>query len=266
MVGTVLPLGGATVTISSTAVADAQIYTGISATYKGSVTPTPGGATYPVFDLSVPALSLTANNVRGDGTPVTATGGGQVSAAAATMTYTLLGAWTYVPASGGTSYLGQVVTGYNSPVSAVPSTGTGNYTGNGTSGGVVGAYFVPSGTGTVQSGTLAGNVAMSVNFSGNTASGTFSNMKATPAGSSTATAWNDVTLAGTLSRGTSSVSINGQTSTAGATGTAGLSSDATGFFHANIYGPNAEELGGVWTLAEPSSTNGKAAFGTFGAK
>ena len=57
-VGTTISLAGATVSASSTSVADANIRR-ITATYRGTVTS--GGLAYPVFDLSVPELSLTAS-------------------------------------------------------------------------------------------------------------------------------------------------------------------------------------------------------------
>ena len=273
-IGTNIGFGSATVSISptgaATTVADAHIST-ISATYKGTITS--AGVVYPVFDLSIPALSLTASNVRGDGTPVTATGGGQISAAVASMTYTLLGAWTYTPTGTGASYLGQVVSGYSTAAGGVPTTGTANYTGNPNvagGGGVVGAYFVPSGTGSIQAGTLSGNVNMSVNFAANTTTGSFSNMTAKAAGSSTSTPWNNVTLSGSLTRGAGGVSISGNTSTTGApsgAGTAGFSSSAIGGFSGMLYGPTGQEMGATWMIQEfPGTANGKAAFGTFGAK
>jgi hypothetical protein len=54
-----------------------------------------------------------------------------------------------------------------------------------------------------------------------------------------------------------------KTAPAGA-GTAGFSNAAVGAVIGSFYGPTAQEVGGVWTLAEPNTTNGKAAFGTFG--
>ena len=267
-VGTIISLAGATVSANSTSVADANIRR-ITATYRGTVTS--GGLAYPVFDLSVPELSLTASNVRGDGTPLTLANGGQISTATAAMTYTLMSAWSYAPPGGGTAYLGQMVTGYSTPSAAVPASGTAVYSGNiGTpgGGGAGGVYFVPSGTGTIQIGALTGNVSINVDFATNKSSGTFSNMMATPAGSTTSTPWNTVLLSGSLDRNSSGASIGGMTTTTGApanAGAAGFSSAATGSYGGSVYGPAAQEVGGSWTLAEPNIINGKAAFGTFGA-
>ncbi|HEX4271954.1 MAG TPA: transferrin-binding protein-like solute binding protein, partial [Rhizomicrobium sp.] len=235
----------------------------IQATYRGTVTS--GGLTWPVFDLSIPALSLTATNVHGDGTDVTLPDGGKINAKFGSMTYTLLGAWAYVPASGSTAYLGHLVTGYATPTASVPTSGTANYAGTGT---VIGAYFVPSGTSAIQSGTLSGDASLNVNFSNNTANGSFTNMQATALGSTTATPWNDISLNGSLSKTTgpgAAAFVDGSTTTTGNAGAAGFSSTAQGLFHGALYGPAAQEVGGVWNLSETGG-GGKAAFGTFGAK
>jgi hypothetical protein len=244
-----------------------------TATFRGTVTS--GGVIYPVFDLSIPTLSVNATNVRGDGTPVTVSNG-QVSAAVASMTYTLLGAWTFVPTAGGESYIGQTATGFFTPQAGLPTTGSATYAGRSNvvgGGGVVGAYFVPSGTGTIQGGSVAGNVDLTTNFAANTFTGSFNNMTATPAGGSTSTPWNTVNISGTLDRTSpgqaASASFKGQTITGAVpanAGPAGFSSTASGSLVGGFFGPGAQEVGGVWTLADTPSTNGKAAFGTFGAK
>jgi len=257
-VGTSLIVAGGTVAITPTSVANFS--TGqVTATYRGTVTS--GGLTWPVFDLNVPALSLTASNVHGDGTDVTLADGGKVNAKFGSMNYTLLGAWSYTPASGSTSYLSHVVTGYGTSPGSVPTSGSATYTGTG---GVIGAYFVPSGTSSIQAGTLSGDVNLNVDFAGNIANGSFTNMQAKALGSTTPTPWNSVSLSGTLSRGTSVVTVNGQTTTATNTGAAGFSSAAIGNFSGILYGPTAQEVGGTWTLSEPAG-GGKAAIGTFGA-
>jgi hypothetical protein len=272
-VGTSLNLNGNSIKVTGTnSVTDSGINNAITAVYRGFA---PGSTTVSLFDFSVPALSITANNLRSDGTPVTVSGG-TVAATFATMTYTLIGAWAYNQTGGG-GYLGQVVTGYTTPGSGVPTTGTASYTGNPNTalgGGVIGAYAVPSGTGTITAGTLAGNVSLNANFAANTATGSFTSMVATPAtGGGASTPWNDVNFSTTFTRSAGGVTINGSTSAsappagAGTTGfAAGSSGNITGFF----YGPTAQEVGGNWTLTDPvggsTGTNGKAAFGTFGAK
>jgi hypothetical protein len=257
--GTTIPLGGGTAALTPTSVANFNAGQ-VSAIYRGTVTN--GGITYPVFDLTIPALSLTASNVRGDGTVVTLADGGKISAGIASMNYALLGAWNYTPASGSTSYLGQVVTGYGTAPPSVPTSGSAAYVGIGT---VIGAYAVPSGANAIEGGSLNGDASVNVNFANNTVSGSLTNMKAQAAGSNTTTPWNNVSLSGTLTRGASDVTMSGPTNTTTTTGTAGFSGAAHGSFDGALYGPTAQEIAGGWNLSESTTGGGKAAFGTFGA-
>jgi hypothetical protein len=273
-VGANLSLGGNSIKVSSalTSVTDSGINNAtITATYRG----TAPGTTIAQFDFSIPSLSITANNLRADGTPVNVSGG-TVAATFATMNYTLVGAWAYNQTGGG-GYLGQVASGYTTAPSAVPTTGTASYSGNPNTalgGGVIGAYAVPSGTGTITAGTLVGNVSLNANFAANTATGSFTNMVATPAtGGGAAAPWNDVNFMANFTRGTGAVTMTGPM-TAGAppanAGTAGFAAGSTGTVFGMFYGPTAQEVGGNWVLSDPAGgtagTNGKAAFGTFGAK
>lgn len=269
-VGSKIPLGGNSVAITPTSVADSGVTNNtITATYRG----TAPGTSVPIFDFSIPSLSVTATNLRADGTPVTVSNGGQVAATFATMTYTLVGAWAYTPTGGNPSYIGQVVTGYSTAASAVPTTGTASYTGNPNTalgGGVIGAYAVPAGNGTIAAGTLAGNVSINANFAANTATGNFTNMVATPVtGGGSASPWNDVSFSANFSRSTSGVTMSGNMTAAAPpanAGVAGFAAGSGGGMVAEFYGPAAQEVGGNWFIREGSATNGKAAFGTFGAK
>jgi hypothetical protein len=272
-VGTTITLGGNSVKLSSTSMVDSGVPSnGVTAVYRGIASGTSVGQ----FDLSIPSLSINASNLRADGTPVTVSGG-QVSATFATMTYTLIGAWAYLPTGGG-GYIGQVVTGYATAGSGVPTTGTASYSGNPNTalgGGVIGAYAVPSGSGTVTAGTLAGNVSLNANFAANTATGSFTNMIATPAPGTggSATPWNDISFSTTFARNAGGVTMDGTVTAAAPpanAGTAGFAAGSTGSITGLFYGPTAQEVGGNWTLRDPAGgtagTNGKAAFGIFGAK
>lgn len=270
-IGTVMGLVGPAVKITSTSVGAAGIGSGSQAIYRGTVTS--NGTTYPVFDISIPSLSLTATNVRGDGTIVTLADGSKVAATAGTLNYTLLGAWTYAPASGGISYLGIAGTGAATPAANVPTSGSATYIGGGSSkGGVVGAYFVPSGTGTIAAGSLTGSVSATANFATNAISGTMTNMTATPTSGGAATPWNDVSFSGAITRSAgATVPFNGTTSASAApvgAGSAGFSSSATGLINGGFTGPNAQEIGATWTLTDPTAAGGgRTAIGGFaGAK
>jgi hypothetical protein len=152
------------------------------------------------------------------------------------------------------------VTGYGTAPANVPTSGSATYAG---AGAAIGSYAVPSGTNAIELGTVSGDVSLNVNFASNTTTGSLTNMTSKAAGSSTATPWNDVFLSGTLTRRTGDVLISGQTSTATNTNPAGFSSAAQGVFSGSLYGPTAQEVGGMWSLSESTSAGGKAAFGTF---
>lgn len=258
--GTTIGFGGGTAAITPTTFGNFNTSntSPATATYRGTVTT--NGVTYPVFDLNIPSLSISATNVRGDNTAVTLANGGTLSLGAVTTSYTLLGVWTYLPASGGTNYLANAVTGYGTPPASVPTSGSATYTG---AGGVIGEYAVPNGTNAIELGTVKGDLSLNVNFATNTANGTFTNMTSKVAGGSTTTPWNDVSLSGSLTRRTSDVLISGQTSTATNSNPAGLSNAARGAFNGSMYGPTGQEVGGMWNLSEPTAGGGKAAFGVF---
>ena len=258
-VGSPLPLGGATVAITPTSVANFSAGQ-MTATWRGTVTS--GGLTWPLIDLSIPSLSLNATNLHGDGTVLTLADGGRTNAKFSGLTYTLLGAWSYTPASGNTSYIGHVVTGYGTAPAAVPTSGNATYTGTGN---VVGAYFTPSGTGGIQAGTLNGDANLNVNFANNTASGSFTNMMATPSGGHRHAVehhhperWkpdqrdirSDPRQPGQHDR---------------QHGTSRLFRSRHRAVHGAFYGPTAQEVGGTWFLNETAG-GGKTAVGTFGAK
>ena len=261
-----IPLAGTTVVLGANSISGFSPSSGEGSTitYRGTIVS--GGITYPVFDLIVPTLSLTAKNLRGDGTVLVLPDGGEVRATVSTMTYTALGMWTYHKTSSPSGmYVSYANTGSATPAANVPSTGTAVFKGGGTTGGVIGTYWEPSPTGTVQGGSLKGNADITVNFASDSFTGTFNNMTATPSGG-TATPWNDVTFSGTLGRATNvaaSARTNASPPPAGAT--AGFSSAATGLLQGGFNGPNAEELGGSWTLSEQTSAGGKVAIGSFGA-
>jgi hypothetical protein len=265
--GTIFGLRGPAVQSTPTGVASYDFPTSndIRAVLRGTVTSS-NGVTYPIFDFTIESLGVTATNVRGDGTEATATNGGKVSGALYTLNYTVLGAWSYT-APAGTTYLGQFATGSQTPLASLPTTGTATYTGSGTSGGVIGGYFIPGGNNTITGGTVTGDVNMNVNFGTNAVSGQFTNMVARPI-TGGSVPWNSVSLTGQIDRA-SNGSFGGGVSVAvapTAAGSAGLSTAAHGTFSGNFFGPANNEIGGTWTLSESTADGGKAAFGTFAGK
>jgi hypothetical protein len=256
--GTPFGLFGPAVKVTGTTVEAANKGTDGRLTYRGLAS---DGV--PTFDISIPAINLNATNVRADGTLAPASGGGTALLGIATLKYTAAGVWGYSP-GGGISYAGMAATGSGTPIANVPTAGSASYSGT-----TVGIYFVPSGTGTISTGALSGDIVVTVNFGTGAVSGTLSGMATKPADGGASTAWNDVALSADVKRLTNNASFIGTTSTGGApagSGKAGFSSAATGGLGGAFFGPNADEIGGTWALTDPGAAGGgKTAFGAFGA-
>jgi hypothetical protein len=150
--------------------------------------------------------------------------------------------------------LGALVTGYETPAAAVPTTGTATYVGL-----AEGSVFLPGGNGAGNTHcacnifTLTGNAAFTANFGTRNVSGSLTGMMAGSA------AWNDVafnsTIAGNAFSGTTSV-------TTAPGGPASMLANATGTVEGKFFGPAAQEAGALWTLFD--GTN--AAIGTLTGK
>jgi hypothetical protein len=241
-------------------------------TYEGRFT-TAGGTTYPLLGLNIPALNIHAIGLKGDGTSATQFDGSKVAAIATGLNYLLMGAWTYQAANGNDAAFGMTVAGYQTPAANVPTTGTATYIGSGasgaTAGGVVGTVIMKSGSDNIASATLRGNVNINVDFAAQTANGTLTNMTAKDVTSGATSPWNDVSLTGKFyatsapTAGGAGAYMNGtaQAQAAPAGATLGMPSSAHGFLSGAPFGPNADEMGGVWTL----TSDGGKAMGIFGA-
>ncbi|HKD48770.1 MAG TPA: transferrin-binding protein-like solute binding protein [Rhizomicrobium sp.] len=269
-VGTVFPMDNAEINLTSTSVGP-ETDQGPQLIYEG--TQTVNGNTFFTFRISDGALSPGDVVIPANGSSVTSISG-QYTLALDNLNYLVAGIWAHIPPPGNAT-LGTFTAGYQTPAANVPTSGTGTYIGSGasvgspTAGGAVGTVFAPSGTGTIAAAGIVGQANITVNFGSGALTGSLTNMTATPTSGGSATPWNNVTLTGSVS-GTSTPfgtvsTISGSTSTSGASGSFGLSSAATGNFAGALYGPNGQELGAIWTLAEPSAVNGKAAIGVIGA-
>jgi hypothetical protein len=182
--------------------------------------------------------------------------GGVVLFDMANLDYTLYGRWNYKPDArdaNSRNYQGYATTGYQTAPSGVPSSGSATYFGAGTAQGAVVQQSNPQ---AALGGNFIGDTALNVNFGNGTLTGTLSNMGA---GNEK---WHNVGVSGTISGS----SVAGSTSiAAGATPSAyAFSANSTGTFNGAFYGPNAQEVGAVWTLADPNGT--KVAYGVFAGK
>lgn len=175
------------------------------------------------------------------------------------LSYTAFGQWAstkgalLVPDT-----VGAFAYGYQTPVTAMPTIGTATYS---NTGGVVGGVFIPLGGGI--SGTdVSGDVSLTANFATGSVNGAFTNMKV-DSGAQTA-AWNNVSVAANIASGTSTFSGATAATSAPANNAYALKASATGAINGGFYGPNAEELGAVWTLSNNDGTG--SAIGTVGAR
>lgn len=244
------------VSVSSTSVADANAG-------GGTVTFTPGTATQsgqglPTVELKIPSIGLDLPNLAGSTTSPLATGNFN---AINNLNYTLYGVWTTTSKTNPNGFSGALVTGFQTPAANVPTSGTGTYQGqfSGSAGSVSGIVYAPSGNGTVASSAIVGAAQITVDFLAHTVGGGLTGMESANG------SWNSVSFSGTLSGS----GISGTTTATGQTGdpvfgmqTSANGTPATGTFGGALYGPNAQELGAVWTLHD---STGKTAIGTVGA-
>lgn len=243
--------GGATLTLQGTTMVN------------NSVVPTRN-----VFELKVPGLSLDASNIA-SGSVNTLSDGRQLTLMTSALNYSLLGAWAVTTTKTGsnqpdTTYWGLGFTGYQTPTSGIPTSGTASYTAG--PAGHVDEGLSPGGgvAGLALPGSfdLTGQASVDVNFGTGKVNGSLFNMASYNSGPALdPVPWNNVALSGSLSGAT----VQGTTSvTSAPSNPVALSSGATGTFTGALFGPNAQELGLSWTLYDPSG-NGKSAIGVVGA-
>ena len=212
------------------------------------------------FRLQIPALGIdtvfTSSDlfVRGATVDGVGRGGVRFSLLADGLDYVHFGKWLVrgaardLPSNGGF-----FVTGYRTPPDAVPRRGTAAY--NGRASGLV---LVPEGGG-YQSAVLAGQAALTADFSARTLDGRLTNMTATGADTVRGT-WNDVTIDANFAatsgafRGTTGAEPTRATPFA-------LDRSAAGHIAGALFGPSGEELGAVWSLSDGRG----AAVGVIGA-
>ena len=176
-------------------------------------------------------------------------GGGSVSVtihpnSLSWMTY---GTWEVAMANG-TSTKGAFVTGYETPVSAVPVAGFASYYGH-----VSGEVSHPSAGSGADSVALSGEGYLDADFATGRIDGEFYNMLAGTQ------PWNSVSVMATIS----GASFAGNTAAATAPGnSASLSGSATGTIAGMFFGPTAKEIGAAWNLSDGAGV----ATGTIGGK
>ena len=163
-------------------------------------------------------------------------------------TWTAYGSWGIANASGLTQNSGVYVSGFETPVSGKPSSGSATFNGF-----IEGAAFVPNGT-ALLTARLNGSAQLVVNWSTGAITGSASGITATPfpLGSATAQAWNGLSFSGNITSGTTAFS--GSTAVTGAPGTFfALPAGTSGSLNGQFFGLTAQEVGAIWSVHNGTS-------------
>ncbi|HEY0164472.1 MAG TPA: transferrin-binding protein-like solute binding protein [Sphingomicrobium sp.] len=163
--------------------------------------------------------------------------------ATSNLSWTTYGYWA--TGGNGISVTTQFVTGYQTPTSSVPTTGSATYLGS-----TVGESYGPGNA----YHNLSGDAALQANFATGAMTGTMNLVSNGFEGD--IDPFNSVSLVGTISGGNFGGTTAVTSSPAGA-----LGANATGTFTGLFFGPNAQELGAVWTLFDGTAS----AVGSIGA-
>lgn len=249
------PLGGTSLSVAADSATNAA---GATITV---VSPGPVGADTPTLQLKVPNLGIDQQVVFNSTTETLIASGPlagkhlYVSGSTELFDYLGYGSWL-VYDSTETVLLNSspFITGFHTPNSAMPSSGTATYSGS-----TRGQILINGGQLPGASAVVRGNGELTANFATNSVSGTLTNM-VIPSATSSSFNWNNVSLSGTIS-GSSISGTSGVASTVSGSSLA-FSSGATGTIAGGFFGPQAEELGLIWTLRD---ANGSSAIGIFGA-
>lgn len=226
------------------------------------------GSSYPSMNLTIPAVGITAYVQLGSlasPTSGSSTGVYSASMAVASLSYTSFGIWAAANSDGTSPFaVGAFALGFETPAAAIPASGTANYSGTGN---VIGNVYVAGKIG----GTPAivnGDASLMANFGTGQINGALTNMvvhdHANPSQPANVYAfpWNDVSVSASIAAGTAKFS--GSTAAASQpVSPYALKSTATGSINGGFYGPNAENIGAVWTLSNGDGTG--SALGVIGA-
>jgi len=239
----------------------------------GKPSPLDGGATLTVtswnptgssdFTLSIPGLGIVGKTIsspsllKGASTfPSNPPAGTAFRLTASNVNYAALGLWEQDANGPDTIFLGTFVTGYETPVSGMPTSGTASFGGTQNVAAVVSNY---QSDGQLARASVLGDGTYTANFGTATLTGSFTNMKVLSTGVGTTsttlptpTPWNDVSVSASIIAASNRFSGS---ATAGAqpAGAFAVTGGASGKFDGAFYGPAADELAGVWSLVDSAN-------------
>ena len=194
------------------------------------------------YQLLIPGDGVSFNVMPGDSSGTTSTGT-PIAVQLTEWTYVLGGFWFF--GSTGNVTLSTFLSGYLAPQSAIPFLGSASYA---STNGVVGVVHTIV-NGSYEPVPLTGDANLTANFGTNQITGMFSNIVATNSANQSFP-WNSISLTGVIS----SNNFHGTTQVANVPGNVyGLKSNAAGSFYGGFYGPQATEIGALWTAYDGTS-------------
>jgi hypothetical protein len=167
------------------------------------------------------------------------------------MSYTELGVWArYDSATQKMTDISEWIAGYQTPPSAMPTSGTATYS---RTNGVSGVMLTPH-AGNQVSGAIfnyalvnvSGDVSLNADFASGNITGAFSHMIS---GGQPNDPWNDVSVTATIS----GANLAGTVATTNATALS-MHQGATGTIRGGFYGPAADQIAAVWTLSDGANS------------
>ncbi len=217
------------------------------------------------FKLNLPTIKMSVSGtIPTDLTVATtsefaASSDGKLSLTTDALSYVTFGNWSLKLTNlGRISDAGAYIAGYVTPASAMPTTGTAHYAGNT----VRGTVFIADG-GSAISRPLVGGAQFDVDFAKGSVTGAFDNLCTVLDDGGLMGGFNAVAVKASIANGTSTFSGTTAATSAPTGNTYVLKANAVGQISGGFYGPNANEIGAVWTLSNPDGTG--AAVGTVGA-
>jgi hypothetical protein len=252
--------------IASASSSDSVAFTDVGTT--GFCDGRPGGVCGGTqFKLNLPSInmsisgSLATDLAKTTTTTIAAASDGKLSLTTGALSYMTFGNWSLKLTNlGETSDAGGYIAGYTTPANAMPATGTAHYAGY--SDAVRGTVFITDGGSTINQ-PVTGGAQFDVDFAKGTVAGAFDNMSTIRDDGGLNSGFNSIAVNANIATGTSTFSGTTAATTAPTGNIFVLKGNATGQISGGFYGPNANELGAVWTLRNPDGSG--AAAGTVGA-
>jgi hypothetical protein len=213
--------------------------------------------------LSIPAVNVSAR-IYWDA----------VDAGLTVLNYVSLGTWAEPQSNlGAYGSITAFAFGYETPKTSMPTTGTASY------GGVAEGTVLKPVDGSIRAAFVRGAAGLSVDFASGKINGSFTGMTQSDYvsyangsghlapvtgqifGGGGSHPWNDVSVTATIAGGTNRFS-GSTAATSSPTTTFSLSASAKGYIDGAFYGPDAENLGAIWSLSDGTGS----ALGTVGAQ